>query len=135
MSEYIQCKTKMKDKQALLEALAEMGYPQDKLVIDDQGTNLYGYHGDKRSDKAHIIIRRKHIGDSSNDVGFRRNSDGTYEAIISDFDQRSMGFNQEWRDNLANKYATNLAVRTARAKGFEIVKKVEGKKVILTCYK
>ncbi len=133
MSEYIQCKTKMKDKQALLEALEVMGYPANMLEINDTPVNLYGYHGDKRPEKANIIIRRKNIGSASNDVGFRKNADGTYEAIISDYDSRR--FSKEWNKELARTYAEKLAVRQARSKGFEVTKKVEGKKVILTFYK
>ena len=32
--------------------------------------HLQGYQGDNRAQKAHIIVRRKYVGGSSNDLGF-----------------------------------------------------------------
>ena len=46
-----------------------MGYnPQ----VHKKAINLHGYQGDKRTQKAHIIIPRKQVGSASNDVGFER---------------------------------------------------------------
>ena len=135
MSEYAICKTKIKDKQALIEALAEMGFGKEKLEIPESPQHLYGYHSDKRPEKADVIIRRKHIGGSSNDVGFRKEADGTYSPIISEYDGRSMGFNAGWVKKLNDTYLEKLCIRQARQKGFEVKKRVEGKKVILSLFK
>jgi hypothetical protein len=35
------------------------------------------------------VVRRRHVGSSSNDVGFARTGDG-YVAIISEYDQRTL---------------------------------------------
>lgn len=37
---------------------------------------LYGYQGDLRSDSAHVIVRRAHLGRASNDIGFLHQEDG-----------------------------------------------------------
>jgi len=46
-----------------------MGYQPE---VSKEAKNLYGYQGDKRDQKAHIILPRKQVGSASNDVGFER---------------------------------------------------------------
>jgi hypothetical protein len=46
-----------------------MGY-QPK--VNDVAQNLYGYLGDKREQKAHIIIPRSQITSASNDIGLEK---------------------------------------------------------------
>lgn len=74
----------MNDSDAIKAALTELGY-----VYEEHSTaqNLYGYEGNKRSQKANIIIRRQNVGSCANDVGFLRKADGSYEMIISEFDK------------------------------------------------
>ena len=85
MSEYITINVEYNDAECIKVTLKEMGY-----VFEEHNTeqSLYGYHGDARSQKAHIIIRRQHVGAAANDVGFRKTSNGNYEIIISEYDQR-----------------------------------------------
>jgi hypothetical protein len=47
---------------------------------------LVGWLGDRREQKAEIIIRKEHLGAASNDIGFTRNQKGHLVALISDFD-------------------------------------------------
>lgn len=143
MSEFVECTTKFKDQKALIEALMEMGWKKNEIEIHDKATHLYGYHGDRRAQTANIIIRRQHVGGSSNDIGFLKKSDGTYEGIISEFDRTSggkharetHGYNENWLKKLNGAYNEKLYTRVAKQKGFEVRKKVEGKKVILTLYR
>ena len=74
---------KFKDEDILLQTLKEMGY---QPVVHKEATNLYGYQGDKREQKAHIILPRKQVGSSSNDVGFERTGKG-YKLHASEFDR------------------------------------------------
>ena len=89
MSEFVECKTKFKDKKALVEALIAMGWTANQIEVNEVAQNLYGYQGDKRNQKANIIIRRKNVGGASNDIGFVKKPDGTYEAIISEYDRHA----------------------------------------------
>jgi hypothetical protein len=67
----------------LISSLKEMGYePQ----VHKKPVSLHGYRGDKRSQKAHIIIPRNQVGSASNDVGFE-NKKGTYTLHASEFDK------------------------------------------------
>jgi hypothetical protein len=64
---------------------------------------LVGYENDRRKQKAEIIIRKKFVGQASNDIGFERDdSTGNFSAIISAFDSRK--YNQMWLQNLSKDY-------------------------------
>ncbi len=85
MSEYIILQSTYNDADCLKASLKELGYQ-----FEDHKTAqaLVGYAGDKRTQTANIIVRRKSVGKSANDVGFLRKSNGTYEMVISEFDRR-----------------------------------------------
>lgn len=114
ISAYSENATEFKDLNCLLQALKDMGF--NDVEVSEQGTNLYGYHGDKRADLANVIIRRKHIGLASNDIGFRKQANGTYSAILSDYD-RSIGYNDKWLGQVKGKYAERGIMQQAKNKG------------------
>lgn len=58
-----------KDESVLIQTIKEMGYEPE---VHKKAVNLHGYQGDKRTQKAHIVIPRKQVGRASNDVGFER---------------------------------------------------------------
>jgi len=66
----------------LIESLESLGY-KPEVHIEPQ--HLQGYQGDERAQKAHIVLPRKQIGGSSNDVGFFFEK-GKYKVIASEFD-------------------------------------------------
>jgi hypothetical protein len=115
MSAYSTNETQFKNKELLLQALAEMGFDASTVEVNETAQHLYGYHGDKRADTAEIIIRRKHIGSASNDIGFKLQSNGTYGAVISDYD--SNRFNSAWRGKLTAAYARAGIIQTAKRQG------------------
>jgi hypothetical protein len=132
MSEFQEVKTKLKDKKALIAALIDMGWTENQIEICEKPKNLYGYRGDQRDEVAHIIIRKHNVGGSSNDIGFRREEDGTYTPIISKFDrgssgnhaQHTGGYNDRWIKDLTQKYGVARAVSHAKAKGYVVKRKV-----------
>jgi hypothetical protein len=75
-----------KDRQLLLAALADLGYTDAE---EGEALGLYGYQGDRRTETAELIVRRRHIGSASNDLGFRR-TEGGYVPVISEYDQRTL---------------------------------------------
>ncbi len=85
MSHFVECQTEFRDPVASVAALVECGFPEDQIEVHDQPVALYGYQGDVRPQKAHIVIRRQHVGSGANDVGWERQADGTYRARISEF--------------------------------------------------
>ena len=150
MSHYVNFKTQITDVTALVRALkrchTKIGRKWTENDIEVYGTaaNLYGYTGDKRNDKANVIIRRKNVQASANDIGFVREKDGTYSAIISDFDQGtgeyahgSHGFyGKDWQEELIQFYNLEKAKMLCDENDLEYEESVEqGDPVLLAKFK
>src|SRR5437868_15329048 len=75
-----------KDRRLLLAALADLGYAEAE---EGEALALYGYQGDRRPETAELVVRRRHLGSTSNDVGFARTPTG-YVPIVSEYDQRML---------------------------------------------
>jgi hypothetical protein len=121
MSRYCTVKTEFKDEKALVAALMETGnWTQEQIAVHEKPQHLFGYSGDRRAEKAHIIIRRQHVGRSSNDIGFVSNADGSYEAIISEFDSGRYG--PKWIGKLKGSYAYHKLRREQESRGRRVVR-------------
>ena len=134
ISEYIVCETQITNANALKEALTESGY-----VFEEHKTaqTLYGYLGDKRTQKAHVIVRREHVGSAANDVGFLRHSNGTYEMIISEYDRNlRLKQGQNFMKKLKQIYGKHHVLVNARRMGLHMrapkIKK-KGNKIEIEC--
>ena len=132
MSKFLELRTTLADERYLVEALRELGYQPE---ISREGKPLIGYLGDERVERAHIIIRRRQLDSASNDIGFARDGNGVYQAIISEYD-RGIGFNDAWLGRLAQVYKELQTMAVAKAKGYvfkgrEVVETPQGKTVRL----
>jgi len=122
MSAYSTNTTQFKDCKLLLAALAELGFTSDMVEVHETGKQLFDYHGrathytDEAGDKAHVIIRRQFVGGAANDIGFRKGSDGHYEALLSAYD-RSCGYNEAWLGKLSAAYARTAIMQKAQKQG------------------
>ena len=88
MSKYVTVtEAQFKDKALLLASLADLGYGEGQVRVAAAGQHLplYGYQGDRRAETAAIVIDRRHLAGSSNDLGFAFR-DGTFVPIISEYD-------------------------------------------------
>ena len=142
MSMYCSVQTQFKDQEALITALTESRNTLGKLFslqdieIHDIPTNLYGYRGDIRKEKANIIIRRRNVGGAANDVGFVKNENGEFTAIISEYDKTH--YNEQWLNNLKANYAYHI-IRARQEKMGRIVSRerlTNGKqKIIIKGYR
>lgn len=118
MSHFTTIKTKFANDNALLKALTDLDFRD--VEHHQLPQSLYGYQGDLRPQSAEIIIRRKFVGPASNDIGFKRGSDGNFEAIISEFDRGK--YSQTWLDNLLRRYAYHATVqKLVEEQGFSLV--------------
>ena len=124
MSKYDSFQTTLTEEGALVAALKALGYP---VEIHTQPMPLFGYHGDERPERAHIIIRRNHLDCASNDIGFVRNADGQFSAILSEYD-RSIGFDQKWLNRVHQRYKEERTLAMARQRGYVL----RGRQVIQT---
>lgn len=76
----------LKDRRLLLAALADLGFGE---VEEGKMLPLFGYRGDRRPETAEVVVRRRHLGPASNDIGFARTERG-YVPIVSEYDQRTL---------------------------------------------
>jgi len=105
MSHYTVIQTQVREVPALVAALQAMGYKN--VEVHEQAQPLYGYQGDRRPESAEVIIRRQYVGGAANDVGFKRQASGEFQAIISEFDRRAH-CPPSWLQRLNYEYARNL---------------------------
>ncbi len=116
MSHFTCIKTQIKIQEALVQALADVGF--QTVEVHETAQHLYGYQGDIRPQTAEVIIRREYIGQDSNDIGFKRQEDGNFEAIISEYDRHK--YSQEWLNGLTQRYGYHALMATAPTQGFSI---------------
>lgn len=109
-------RTALRDADLLVQALAEVGFRT--VEAHDTPQTLHGYRGDARPERAEVVIRRAHIGGASNDIGFRLGADGTFEAVISEYDRSR--YNEPWLANVARAYGHAAALRYAEDNGYEV---------------
>lgn len=128
MSEYHAQKTEYKDGACLVESLKEQGYAE--VEVHEVAQQLYDFQGrkthylDATGDKANIIVRRHIVGGAANDLGFRKTADGTFEAIVSQYD--SSKHNKKWFTELKKTYVEKVDMKTAKKHGFRFL----GRKVV-----
>jgi len=122
MSRYCEVKCAFTDQQELVNALLETKtWTREQIEIHEVPQHLFGYRGDERSQVAHIIIRRKNVGSASNDIGFFRNPDGTFRAIISEYDS-GRGYGEKFVASLKGNYAYLKIKKEQESKGREVLK-------------
>jgi len=89
--------------------------------------------GDVRPQKAHIIMRREHVGQAANDLGFERQANGKYRAWVSEFDQRH-GYGDAWMGKLKQAYGVEKARVEAKKKGYRVSEqKLDDGRIRLVC--
>lgn len=118
MSKYATIKTSFKDGDVLIASLEAMGL---KGIQNHIGSpiQLEGYEARRRNEIADIVIPRKYVGSASNDLGFKRGEDGTYTAIVSDFDSRKYG--PTWMRSLTLEYNQADVAKKMKKAGFKLV--------------
>jgi hypothetical protein len=127
VSAYQEIKTEFRDLESLVAALMATGtraHPtgltRDQIEVHPNGANLVGYHGDTRAQRAHVIVRRNHVGSAANDIGFEL-VDGRYVARISDFDRNHHG--AEWQSRLSAQYTRSQVHASARRAGYRVTER------------
>ncbi len=132
MSKYLELSTQLTDERYLVEALMELGYEPE---LCRESKSLIGYLGDKRAERAHVVIPRRQLNSASNDIGFARDASGVYQAIVSEYD-RGIGFDDAWLGRLAQIYKERQTMAVAKARGYifkskDVIDTPQGKKIRL----
>ena len=107
--------------QAVLVKCLQKRFAQVKVHPSPQ--TLLDWHGKVRPDKAEIIIRRKFIDSVSNDMGFTKNDQGNFDAIISDYDAGR--HDQKWLNDLAKDYMEERATELMTDQECEVAERAE----------
>jgi len=119
-----------KDAALLIAALQEMGFEANEIEHHAIAQQLFDYHGqptkytDRNGDKANVILRRtavnRHLsGGASNDIGFKQHGDGSFSALISQYD--SAYANNQWIGKLTAAYTRQSVIQKAAKQGFKFV--------------
>lgn len=116
MSHFTCIQTQITHIDSLVKALADAGFATVEVYPTPQ--HLYGFQGEIRPETAEVIIRRRYIGPMSNDIGFKRQENGTFKAIISDYDR--LQYPQAWIDRLTQRYAYHVLITAAPTAGFTL---------------
>jgi hypothetical protein len=119
MSHYCEVAIEFTDEGCLVAALSRLGF-QGKVEVHQEAQTLYGYKGDARPQKAHIVIRRHYVGHAANDLGFERQADGRYRVWVSEFDQSHNGYNNKWLGRLKQAYGIEKIRKEAKKRGYRL---------------
>jgi Protein of unknown function (DUF1257) len=117
MSHFTTLRTQIREIDALVKALADVGFK--KVEVHEPAEHLRGFLGDRRKQTAEVIIRKRYIGPGSNDIGFKRGSTGTFDAIISGYDRAR--YSQAWLNRLTQRYAYHVARAKLAEQGFDLI--------------
>jgi hypothetical protein len=122
MSEYCDVKTEFRNEGALVCALLEMGkWAPEMIERHAEGAHLFGVSGDRREQRAHVIIRRQHVGRLANDLGFQRDANGMYVAHVSEW-ERSHGYNDDWMKQVKQHYVYHVMRMQQEARGRRVTR-------------
>jgi hypothetical protein len=98
-----------------------MSFPE--VEVYEEPHHLFGFQGDQMADTAEVIVRRKFVGRLSNDIGFKLQESGEYQAIISEYDRRK--YSPAWLQNLSQRYSYNLVKEQAREQSLVVEEEQE----------
>lgn len=119
MSHYSTIKSEYRDRDCLVAALVEASngrWTREMIEVHDKAVPLVGYQGDARAQRANVVIRRRHVGQASNDLGFVLEADGTYSAIVSNYDKTK--YNKEWSNKVSQRYSIGVLKKEADSHGW-----------------
>ncbi len=130
MSHYTKIQTQLVSKKHLVQALHDAGF--NDVEVHETAVQLYDWLGKSRANTAEIIVRRKYLDSSSNDLGFKMGGDGCFTAVISDVDRKKL--NKIWLNRLYQRYAYHVAKDTLKGQDFELIEESvdSGKTIRLT---
>ena len=109
----------------MIDALAEfLKIKREDIELHNTPQSLYDYVNKQRPETAHIIVRKEHVGNSSNDMGFRRNQEGTYTMIVDEYSLRHKGYGKDWIKKLKALYTEKVVKKVLEKQGYSITKTV-----------
>ena len=124
MSEYLVVESDVTSEKHLIAALMALGVPKECIEYHETPTNLRGFRGDTRAQKANVILRAKNVdkylsGGASNDLGFEL-VNGKYQVRVSQYD-RGKWWNKR-QEEFLNEATAAKTIEQAKKRGYKIVR-------------
>jgi hypothetical protein len=123
----------LEEMMAALKDAFRQGDTEPEIEYHAKGADMYGYQGDNRSKidpkssdyspPCEVIIRRKYVGRSSNDIGFKLQPNGKFRAIVSEFDRNR--FSMQTQHKVQQDYSIAVGEKTLKAKGFTEIERIK----------
>lgn len=126
MSHFVDVETEIKDIDALVKALIKMGFTKEQIEVSTILNRLNNWQGKPTSVYANVIIRKEHIGQHQNDLGFELQSNGRYIAHIDEGND----YGTEWQKKLYTHYNVEVAKAEYDSMGIQYTETVDSKKRI-----
>lgn len=134
MSHYTCVQTQIKDKEAIVKALGRMGFSREKIDISSTPMGMKMYHGGNAVDehgkqrmadirlKGHGWGKEEVLDGLCNDMGFCKNSKGSYDLYIDNY---TSGRYKNFHDTMTNYYAAELVKQKSKELGYFISQETE----------
>ena len=124
MSARVTIKTNMRSEEQIIQTLVAMGVPPQHVQHIPEGRQVKGYHGQYWGTAQVLISKAWHGG--YGEVGFARQPDGTYNAVLDHIDNRSVcrrlqveaPSGSSFAQLTGQWYAATTAKRTLQHQGF-----------------
>jgi hypothetical protein len=108
MSHFLQAKSKITDQEALVRALVEKGFKESQIKVSATPIPMVGYFGRTGDQKANIILPKSVTGHHS-DIGFLKDTDGTFTAIVDEYGSGNR-YGKTWRTDLYQEAKAQEAI-------------------------
>lgn len=117
MSAYTTLKTRLISAEHLVAALTALGYTRVEHHATPQP--LVGWFEGDAVRTAEVILRKADLEGAGADIGFARDAEGFFAALIDDMD-RGKGYGLEWMQRLNQYYAYAVTRDTLARQGFDL---------------
>lgn len=126
MSRYVVGSIVFDDLDLLCETLAGLFGAVDRASDGSNKLVAFGYRGDSREKEigqVAAVVRRGHVGGAANDLPVRREADGTYRLIVSEYDRRGIPERFGWTDgnvegHIAQQYGPRKVKKALAPQGY-----------------
>jgi len=112
----------LKDKNALVKALKEM-FGKKNVEVHDKPVRIQGY---STTSQAEIVVRKPTMG-GYGDLGFQRQTDGSWLTIMDDLDTHKVYNKDNGNKNLNNRYARQVALQRLRKMAMSVKEETDHK--------
>ena len=135
MSHLVSCKSCMKDKDAVVAALKQLGVPPEMIQVAKDGNKLklQGYYSTHTAEVDILVSKDYHNGYGP--FGFTKGDDGSYQVFVDDLDDKGAlaaktGTNQ-FSTGVSQWYSALRAQKALKKQGLSTKIQKDGQKLVV----